>query len=70
MTTDPTARRLTGYEMAARLSFFLTGTTPSDALLDAAAAGELDTREGVRIWATTLLTSTDGRPQEAMRKFF
>lgn len=69
-TADPTAQRLTGFEMAARLSFFLQGTTPSDALLDAAAAGELDTREGVRIWATTLLSSTDGRPQDAVRRFF
>jgi Protein of unknown function (DUF1592)/Protein of unknown function (DUF1595)/Protein of unknown function (DUF1588)/Protein of unknown function (DUF1587) len=33
---------LDGYEIAAKLSFWLRDTTPSDALLDAAAAGELD----------------------------
>lgn len=67
---NPGALRLTGFEMAARLSFFLVGTTPSDALLDAAAAGELDTREGVRIWASTLLAQTDGAPQDALQHFF
>ncbi|HTA21763.1 MAG TPA: DUF1595 domain-containing protein, partial [Polyangia bacterium] len=38
---------LTGYEMATRLSYLLLGTTPSDALLDQAAAGALDTTDGV-----------------------
>lgn len=37
---------LNGYEIASKLSFWLLGTTPSDALLDAAAAGQLDTAEG------------------------
>jgi len=47
---------LSGYEVAAKLSFFLLGTTPSDALLDAAAAGQLDTPEGVAEHATQMLT--------------
>ena len=38
---------LNGYEIASKLSFCLLGTTPSDALLDVAAAGQLDTAEGV-----------------------
>jgi hypothetical protein len=65
---DPTARRLSGFEMAARLSFFIVGTTPTDALLDAAAAGELDSREGVRIWARTLVE--DVAAPDALRRFF
>ncbi|MFO0670771.1 MAG: DUF1592 domain-containing protein [Polyangiaceae bacterium] len=39
--------RLTGYELATRLSYFLVGTTPDDALLDAAAGGALDAADGV-----------------------
>jgi hypothetical protein len=46
---------LDGYEMASRLSYALWHTTPSNALLDAAGAGELDTAEGVERWARTLL---------------
>ncbi|MBT8470746.1 MAG: DUF1592 domain-containing protein [Deltaproteobacteria bacterium] len=38
--------RLTDFELAARLSYFLWGSTPDDWLLDAAAAGELWTSEG------------------------
>lgn len=47
--------RLTGYEVATALAFGLTGSTPDDALLDAAAAGELDTTAGIERWARTLL---------------
>jgi hypothetical protein len=46
---------LSGYEMASKLSFFLRDTTPDDALLDAAAAGELDTAQGVLDKATAML---------------
>jgi hypothetical protein len=52
---QPQARKLTGYEVATRLSFFVLDTTPSSALLDAAAAGKLDTTEGVRASVTALL---------------
>jgi hypothetical protein len=37
---------LTGFELATRLSFLLLGTTPSDALLDQAQNGGLDTAAG------------------------
>lgn len=46
---------LSGYEAAAKLSFWLLGTTPSDALLDAAAAGELDGADGLEAAARTML---------------
>jgi hypothetical protein len=44
-----------GTAMATRLAFLLTGRPPPDALLDAAAAGQLDTAEGVRTAAAPLL---------------
>jgi hypothetical protein len=46
---------LSGYEMASKLSFLLRNTTPDDVLLDAAAAGELDTASGVIALATKML---------------
>jgi len=46
---------LNGYEIASKLSFWLRNTTPNDQLLDAAAAGELDTPEGAAAQATTML---------------
>jgi hypothetical protein len=49
--------KLSGYEIATRLSFFLSGTTPSDALLAAAEAGQLDTADGIRKQARALLAS-------------
>ena len=58
---------LSGYEVAAKLSFWLLGTTPSDDLLDMAAAGELDTVAGVEAAARAMLE----RPEAAavMRGF-
>jgi hypothetical protein len=52
---------LGGYEMASKLSFFLRDTTPDDALLDAAAAGELDTSAGVLEKATAMLDGATGQ---------
>lgn len=47
---------LSSYEVAAKLSLWLRGTTPSDALLDAAAtSGVLDQPDGVAQWAATML---------------
>ena len=43
---DPTRRRLTDYELASRLAYFLWGAPPDDQLLDAAAAGRLSTDAG------------------------
>jgi len=57
-----------GSSMATRLAFLLTGHPPSDALLAAAAAGELDTAGGVRKAAAPLLE--DSRAVERMAAFF
>lgn len=51
----PAGEPLTGYEIAAKLSFWLLGTTPSDALLDAAAEGDLDTEAGAEAAARAML---------------
>lgn len=57
-----------GYEMASRLAFFVWNTTPDDALLDAAAAGQLDTAAGVATQAQRLLASP--RARTALGDFF
>jgi hypothetical protein len=64
----PGRSKLTGLEVATRLSFFLAGTTPSEELLAAAEKGELDTREGVRAQAQQLLSRPEAR--EALAHFF
>ncbi len=43
--TEP-GKRLSGYELATKLSLLLFDTTPNDELLDAAASGVLDSDEG------------------------
>ncbi len=60
-------RKLLGYEIAARLAYFLTTTTPSPALLDAASRGELDTADGVRQHAGRLV---DARGSQALDGLF
>jgi hypothetical protein len=57
-----------GTSMATRLAFLLTGRPPSGALLAAAAAGQLDTAEGVRSAATQLLD--DPSAVDRMAQFF
>jgi hypothetical protein len=57
-----------GGSMAARLSFLLTGHPPSNALLTAAAAGQLDTADGVKTAAAPLLT--DPSAIDRMAAFF
>ncbi|HEU5076847.1 MAG TPA: DUF1592 domain-containing protein [Polyangiaceae bacterium] len=47
--------QLSSYELASKLSFWLRGTTPSDELLDAAAAGQLDTVDGAVTLAAEML---------------
>ena len=54
-------RRLTGYEMATRLSFFVLGSTPDEFLLDDAEAGMLDTPGGVRAAAEDMMTRVEAR---------
>ncbi len=68
-TTDGSGqRKLSGYEMASRLAFFLLDTAPSVELLEAAAAGELDSADGVRAWAEQLIL--DPRSRAAFGNFF
>ncbi len=57
-----------GLSMASRLSFLLKGGPPSADLLTAAAAGQLDTVDGVRAAATPLLT--DASAADRMVAFF
>jgi len=58
---------LNGYEIASKLSFWLLGTTPSDALLDTAAAGDLEAVDGVEAVARQMLE--DPRALPVMRDF-
>lgn len=54
-------RKLTGLELASRMSFFLLDTTPTAELLDAAVAGELDDAEGARAVARAMLAKDGAR---------
>ena len=56
----PDALRLTGHEIASRLSYLLWGTMPDDDLLDAAEKGELATTEAVRARAVKMLDDPRG----------
>jgi hypothetical protein len=55
------AYRLTSYEMASRLSFLIWNSLPDDELLDDAAAGLLETPEGIRSAAERLIGAAAGR---------
>jgi hypothetical protein len=63
----PSGEPLDGYEAASKLSFWLLGTTPSDALLDAAAAGDLDDANGLEAVARAMLK--ESAALEVMRDF-
>jgi len=64
----PKGQPLNAYEMAAKLSLWLRGTTPNDALLDAAGGtGKLDTPDGAVAMAKTMLDEATAAP--VMRKF-
>jgi hypothetical protein len=67
-TADGKRRKLTAYEIASRMSFFLLDTTPSAELLAAAQSGKLDSEAGVRTMAEALLTKPAAK--RAMRAFF
>ncbi len=59
---------LTSYEMAAKLSLWLRGTSPDDKTLDlAAGTGKLDTADGAAALATTMLGETAAT--NVMRQF-
>ncbi len=53
--------RLTGYELASRLSYFIWASTPDDQLLDAAGAGQLATAGQVAAQAERLLADPKAR---------
>lgn len=59
---------LDAYSKAARLSFFLTNSTPDDELLTAAEAGDLDGSSGIRHQTRRLMDSP--RFEGAVRAFF
>jgi hypothetical protein len=60
--------KLSGYELASILSYGLTGTGPSKALLDSAGTGGLDTAAGVASAVQTMIASPQG--QAHMNQFF
>ncbi|HKO48924.1 MAG TPA: DUF1592 domain-containing protein [Polyangiaceae bacterium] len=61
--TDATAKRipLSQFELASRLSYLTWASGPDDALLDAAAKGELATKDQVAAKARTLLAAPKAR---------
>jgi hypothetical protein len=61
----PDLYQLGGYEVGARLSYFLIGSTPPDWLLDAAQAGELDEGQGIADAAAMLLEDPRARARVA-----
>jgi hypothetical protein len=68
-TTPPgTLVRLTGHEVATRLSYLFWATMPDRTLTDAALAGELDTEDGVERHARRMLG--DPRADEVVARFF
>ena len=65
---DASRRVLSGYEVATRLSYFLSATTPDDVLLDAAAGGSLTMPDGLRSAAQRLVDAPAART--ASQSFF
>lgn len=65
--TEPGVYRLSPYELASRLSYFLWGSTPPDWLLDLAGGGQLSTPDQVRAAAERLLS--DARAHEQVQRF-
>jgi hypothetical protein len=59
--------QLGAYEIATRLSYFLWQSTPDETLLDAAAAGELDTPEGIEARAREMVL--DDRSRDTVKSF-
>ncbi len=65
---DPARRHLTAWELASRLSFFLTNAPPDDELLSAAGNGALADDAGLRAQAQRLLQKPQAR--QAMTALF
>lgn len=57
----PGLRKLTGWEVASKLSYLLWGTAPSDATLALAAEGKLSTPEQIREEAERMLATPQAR---------
>jgi hypothetical protein len=64
----PERQRYTDWEMAGRLAAFVWASAPDDALLDAAAEGSLQTREGIATQVDRMLA--DPRATNALAAFF
>lgn len=60
---EPGIFKLSGYEVATRMSFLVWGSTPDDALLDMAADGSLDTPEQITAAAVSMLGDDRARTQ-------
>lgn len=58
---DGSRKRLTGTEVATRMSFFLTDRPPDDALLDMAEGGKLKTKEEIRAAALQLVEREEAK---------
>jgi Protein of unknown function (DUF1588)/Protein of unknown function (DUF1592)/Protein of unknown function (DUF1595)/Protein of unknown function (DUF1585) len=58
---------LTPFEVAARLSYFVTGGPPSPALFEAAQQGQLQSDAQLGQWAKTLLESAAGKSYQAQQ---
>ncbi|HEX4406329.1 MAG TPA: DUF1592 domain-containing protein, partial [Polyangia bacterium] len=69
-TPGATVVALTSWEMASRLSYFILGSMPDDALFTAAAENELLTPEQVAAQARRLLGATDGPVTDRVAQFF
>jgi hypothetical protein len=68
VASSPGLVKLGGYEVASRLSYFLWGTAPDDALLDAAGAAEgLQTPTSIKQAAARMLA--DPRARRGVEKF-
>ncbi len=65
---DGAIHRVTGYEMAVRLSYLLWSSPPDEALLQAAASGALDSSSGISEQAQRMLQ--DAKINRAVGKFF
>lgn len=60
-TSTNNALRLSGYELAARLSFLIWNSIPDQTLMDQAGAGMLGTADGLRTAAARMLDLAAGR---------
>jgi hypothetical protein len=69
-TPGATVIPLTSWEVASRLSYFLRGSMPDDALFTAAAADQLRTPDQVATQARRLLATTDGAVSNRVAQFF